>query len=539
MGSNIADTLNAAAARFPDKAAVIDPGRNRNLTFCDLHNLTAQYANTLLEMKVGRGTRVMVMVKPSADFIALTFALFQIGAVVILIDPGMGYDNLRKCIAGVAPEIFIGIARAHIFRKLFPETFASVRSGLLLSSPLFSSFSRRVKAAAIDMPKSATSSSDQAAIIFTTGSTGPPKGVQFTHGVFAAQLDLIRDYYKISHDDCDQPAFPLFALFSIALGATAVIPQMNAARPALVDPKKFIKTIIDHQVSYSFGSPAIWNVVSSYCLARGIRLPLTRVLMAGAPVSGELIERTRKIIAVGGEIHTPYGATESLPVASIEAGEIINHCWPLSRRGLGVCVGRPLPGIRIVLIAPVEGEIAHWRDVSQLPPGEIGEICVQGPVVTRYYDHNDHENRMAKIIDGDNFWHRIGDMGYLDKDGRLWFCGRKGHRVFSSQGVMYTIPCESIINEHPLVRRSALVGVGRADEQLPVMVVELIDKAGDCKRLKKELRALAASSELTAAICHFLVHPSFPVDIRHNAKIFREKLAVWAEPLIEQSRGDA
>ncbi len=536
MGANIADALADVARRFPDKAAVIGPG-SRQMTFQSLFHLTAQYANTLREMKVGKGSRVMVMVKPSADFIALTFALFRLGAVVILIDPGMGYANLRKCIAGVVPEIFIGITRAHIFRKMFPQTFASVRLSLLVASHLVSSFKRKTRTASMHMPASSTIESDLAAIIFTTGSTGPPKGVQFSHGVFAAQLDLISNYYDIGSRDCDQPAFPLFALFSIALGATAVIPQMNAARPAAVDPQKFIRTIIDHKVTYSFGSPAIWNVVSSYCLARGIKLPLKKVLMAGAPVSGELIERVRKVIVTGGEIHTPYGATESLPVASIEAREIMDDCWNHSRKGAGICVGRALPGVKIVMINPVEGEIDNWQKVSQLPAGEIGEICVQGPVVTRYYDHNDHENRLAKIIDGEKFWHRIGDMGSLDDQGRLWFCGRKAHRVITAREMMYTIPCEAIINEHPLVRRSALVGVGKAGSQLPVLVVELTRKVDDLGGLQKELRTLARSSELTKSICHFLVHPSFPVDIRHNAKIFREKLALWAEPLINKGEG--
>lgn len=122
----------------------------------------------------------------------------------------------------------------------------------------------------------------------------------------------------------------------------------------------------------------------------------------------------------------------------------------------------------------------------------------------------------------------MGDMGYLDDRGRLWFCGRKAHRVFSPEGVMYTIPCESIFNEHPGVKRSALVGVGKEGEQKPVLIAELKKGGKPADKIAAELKQLAAANELTKTIETFLFHPSFPVDIRHNAKIFREKLAVWA-----------
>ena len=376
---------------------------------------------------------------------------------------------------------------------------------------------------------------DLAAIIFTTGSTGPPKGVQYSHGIFHAQLQLIRDYYKIGPGDIDQPAFPLFALFATALGAKAVIPQMNPAKPAQVNPAQFIQTIIAHQVTYSFGSPAIWNVVSRYCLDNNIVLPVQKILMAGAPVSGELIERVQQIMAPDGEIFTPYGATESLPIVSMTGQEIVADTWLLTRQGKGTCVGRPLPGITIKVIAPVPAAISSIAQVVEQAAGEIGEIIVQGSVVTRRYDHNDHENSLAKITDGDSFWHRMGDMGYIDAQGRLWFCGRKAHRVLTKNGPMYTIPCEAIFNEHPAVFRSALVGVGTPGQQRPVLIVECI-AGGRSENLLAELEQLACSNALTQDITDFLVHKGFPVDIRHNAKIFREKLAVWATEQLGDKR---
>jgi acyl-CoA synthetase (AMP-forming)/AMP-acid ligase II len=303
---------------------------------------------------------------------------------------------------------------------------------------------------------------------------------------------------------------------------------MDPTRPAKVDPAKFIRSIQDWQVTYSFGSPAIWNVVSRYCLEQNITLPVRKILMAGAPVPGELIERVQRIMPPDGTVYTPYGATESLPSASITGQEILSETWPQTRLGKGACVGRPLPGMTIAIIKPVDGPLADWREAELLPPESIGEIAVKGPVVTRAYDQNERETELAKVPDSSGFWHRMGDMGCLDQQGRLWFCGRKAHRVLTADGPLYSVCCEAIFNEHPQVFRSALVGLGQPGAQQPVIVVELHEKTADERLLFSELRQLALANPLTAKIDNFLIHPAFPVDIRHNAKIFREKLAVWA-----------
>ena len=320
--------------------------------------------------------------------------------------------------------------------------------------------------------------------------------MQYTHGIFAAQLALIRDFFGIGPEDVDQPGFPLFGLFATALGAKAVIPDMDPTRPAKVNPEKFVRTLLAHKVTYSFGSPAIWQVVSRYCLARRIILPLKQVLMAGAPVSGELIENLRQILPPGSKVFTPYGATESLPVACIEGAEVVQQTWPLTRAGKGTCVGQALPGMEIRIITPVDGPIATWNAVRELPVGLIGEIIVRGPVVTRAYAGNARETEQAKIADGDQIWHRMGDMGYLDDHGRLWFCGRKAHRVITTEGVMYTIPCEALFNQHPAVRRSALVGIGSVGKQVPVIIVELQQRIRNKALLFEELRQIANSVPL-------------------------------------------
>ncbi|MFH2122009.1 MAG: fatty acid CoA ligase family protein [Pseudomonadota bacterium] len=538
---NIGELLAERARDQADDVGLVEAATGKVLSFQELNGHADALAFYLQDKGVRAGERVILMVRPSADFICLTFALFKLGAVVILIDPGMGYKNLLRCIAGVQPQVFIGIPEAHLFRHLFRSPFRSVRSSFCCGGSLGLLGADLCKEAGISsqpFPAYPARADELAAIIFTTGSTGPPKGVRYEHGVFNAQLQLIRDYYQIGPGQIDQPGFPLFALFSTALGARAVIPDMDPTRPAKVDPQKFIRSLREQQVTFSFGSPAIWNVVSRYCQEQGIILEsLQQVLMAGAPIHGDLVARMQNILPTGARIHTPYGATESLPIVSIEGKEIVESTWPLSRQGYGICVGRPLPGIEIRVIALSDFPVPLWNDTLWLPDGEIGEIVVRGDVVTRAYENNIEENRLAKIKDNTSFWHRMGDLGYLDTQGRLWFCGRRAHRVRVKDGTLNTIPCEAIINEHPDVARSALVGIPDPHHpgwQLPVIIVEMV-KTRKINRdtLLAEVRKLAAASPLTDSIQFFLTHPDFPVDIRHNAKIFREKLSCWAQKKIQ------
>ncbi|MCX5870097.1 MAG: fatty acid CoA ligase family protein [Deltaproteobacteria bacterium] len=541
MNVNIGQTLAERAHDQGHEIGLVEAATGKALTFQELNGRADALAWYLQAKGVRAGERVMLMVRPSADFICLTFALFKLGAVVILIDPGMGYRNLRRCIAGVQPQVFIGIPVAHLFRLLFPAPFRSVRVSFCCGPSLGllgPDICQQAAVASQPFPAYPARADELAAIIFTTGSTGPPKGVRYEHGVFNAQLRLIRDYYHIGPGQIDQPGFPLFALFATALGARAVIPDMDPTRPARVDPRKFVRSLREQQVTYSFGSPAIWNVVSRYCQEQGIVLDcLQQVLMAGAPISGDLIARMQAILPPGARIHTPYGATESLPIVSIEGKEIVESTWPLSRQGHGICVGRPLPGIEVRVIALSDAPVPLWDDALCLPPGQIGEIVACGDVVTRAYENNEQENRLAKIADKGSFWHRMGDLGYLDGLGRLWFCGRRAHRVETGAGTLFTIPCEAIVNEHPDVARSALVGIAdtaHPGRQQAVMIVEPVrTKKINRERLLDEVRELATGNLLTSSIRLFLIHPDFPVDIRHNAKIFREQLSAWAQKQLQ------
>jgi acyl-CoA synthetase (AMP-forming)/AMP-acid ligase II len=193
-------------------------------------------------------------------------------------------------------------------------------------------------------------------------------------------------------------------------------------------------------------------------------------------------------------------------------------------------VGRPINDIPVRIIAISDDPNGSWTEELVVPRGEIGEIVVKGELVSRSYFENPLADSLAKIPDRIGFWHRMGDLGWLDKKDRIWFCGRKSQRVVTSRETLYTIPCESIFNTHPLVFRSALVGVGPPTRQMPVICIELkkTNRRIHRKTVRAELLDLGARHDLTRDIKIVLFHNSFPVDIRHNAKIFRERLAAWA-----------
>jgi len=544
---NIAERLRASALRFPDQKAVVCPAgyhadgraKYRQLTFRELDDHSDRLARGLTDMGVRPGMRMVLMVRPGLEFIALTFALFRTGAVVVLIDPGMGRSSIFRCLETVQPDGFVAIPVVHLIRILNRRRFSSARLNVTVNGRRWcwggAAYSRLLASPA-QFSTARTQSTDPAAIIFTSGSTGPPKGVVYEHGMFEAQVHLLRDFYDIQPGEVDLSGFPLFALFNAAMGVTTVIPDMDAARPARVDPRRILSAIRDQQVTQAFGSPAIWNRVGRHCEATGEKLgTLRRVLSAGAPVPVHVLERiSRAFEQPDADIHTPYGATESLPVASISATEVLSDTAARSRLGAGTCVGRLFPGIRVRIVDMFDGVISHISHTRELPTGQTGEILVQSPSTTREYFRLPEATAAAVIADDDGrFWRRMGDVGWLDDTGRLWFCGRKAHIVETALGRMFTIPCEAIFNQHPRVFRSALVGVGSRPAQQPVIVIEpeagqFPESPADQAAFREELQSLGQSSPLTQSITAILFHRSLPVDIRHNVKIFREKLAPWA-----------
>jgi acyl-CoA synthetase (AMP-forming)/AMP-acid ligase II len=539
----VATYLRTMARIQPYKRAVVCPaGRDSqgrvaytHLTFRQLDIESDCLAQGLDEAGVSRGVRTILMVKPSLDFFALVFALFKVGAVPVVVDPGMGVSRMLNCLQESRAQALIGIPPAHVLRTLAPKYFKSVQTFITVGSRWFwgGLTLTQVRTRHWEPYRIADTRSDEiAAILFTTGSTGPAKGVFYTHGVFDAQVRNIRAQFGISPDEIDLPTFPLFALFDPALGMTAIIPDMDPTKPARVNPERIIEAIVNHGVTNMFASPALLNRVGRYGKEKGIKLPtLKRVISAGAPATPANIEQFASMLTDGAQIHTGYGATEAMPVSSFGSDEILKETRTLSEQGFGMCVGQPIAGIDVRIIRITDGPIASWSDDLCVADGDTGEITVRGDQVTRGYFERPRDDSLAKIADGDTLWHRMGDLGWIDKKGRIWFCGRKGHRVVTETGTLFTIPCEAIFNNHPRVFRSALVGIGPQGRQRPVICIELEpgDNGRGKKGLKEELLALAKGSPITESIETVLFHRAFPVDIRHNSKIFREKLAVWAE----------
>lgn len=542
---NVASRLAETACTNPNGIAVVMPtgrgssGKRRYATvsFRDLEDDTNRIAAGLIARGVRPGMRLVLMVKPSIDFVALVFALFKTGAVTVLIDPGMGRKSLIRCLEEVCPDGFVAIPVVQALRVALRRRFPGAKLNVTAGRRWFWGGTTLARLRSFDpsaFERVQTSADDPAAIIFTTGSTGVPKGVLYSHGNFDRQVTEIRDFYDIRPGETDLSGFPLFALFNTGMGVTTVIPDMDFTRPAEVHPPHIVEALQNWHCTQAFGSPALWNKVAPYCEEHQIRFPaLRRVLSAGAPVPSHVLARVKQLIHPEGDIHTPYGATEALPVASISATEVLNETAALSRNGAGTCVGRHFPSIEWKIIRIEDGPLANIANVEELPQGEIGELIVRGPVVTRQYVTRLEANPLHKITDGDGFWHRMGDVGYLDEQQRFWFCGRKAHRVQMESRTLFTIPCEAIANNHPRVFRSALVGVGLAGQQRPVLIVETWPNQGivspeDEQQLLAQVRAITAAHPLTCGISDLLHHPKFPVDIRHNAKIFREKLAVWA-----------
>ena len=573
--ANIARHLARMAAAHPDRAALKIPrGRTPagdidylSLTFAELDAEVAAWSARLAAAGVRPGDRTLVMVKQGLPLIASVFALFRSGAVPVVIDPGMGLKNFLACVARSRPRALLGIPLAQLIGRLFRPSFRTVAVRVSAPSALTARLTSgsQLSALSSQLPRPAVASlpADLAAVLFTSGSTGAPKGVCYEHGMFDAQVRLIRDTYGIAPGEIDLPLLPIFALFNPALGMTTIVPELDPRRPAALDPAKIVQAINQERVTNSFGSPTLWRKIGDHCRRHSLTLPtLRRVLCAGAPVPADLWRHSREFLPAG-RLHSPYGATESLPVATISSDEIVPDSVA------GACVGRPVPGMTVKVIALTDAPLATLAAVRELPPGEIGEIIVAGPVVTKCYDALPAATALAKIPDSSYaspspapaapsalptapvpspaalvpcslplapsaprsgaVWHRLGDCGYLDAAGRLWFCGRKAERVETAAGLLHTEPCEQVFRAHPRAARCALIGLGTRPDQHPALVVETkIKNAADARTLVRELRALALAHPHTAALTTFFFREKFPVDVRHNAKIHRLTLARWA-----------
>lgn len=550
--NNVAGALAMQAQRQGSASAIHYPTGirrghidYRSCSYTELDELSNAYARGLHEYGIVRGTRVALMVPPGLDFFALFFALFKAGVVPVLIDPGIGLKPLKHCLAEAAPEAFIGVTRAQLARAILRWSPDSIRKLVTVGPRLgwggiglsqLSSLGQRSSGAMLEH----TGPGEMAAILFTSGSTGIPKGVIYRHRHFTAQVEMLQRTFGIEAGEIDLPTFPPFALFDPALGMTTVIPWMDPTRPAKADPALLIQSIERFGVTNMFGSPALLRVLGGHAVANGIRLDsVRRVISAGAAVPIPVVRDMQKALPETARVFTPYGATECLPVAVISGQELDAEVESHTLAGDGICVGRPVEPNRVTIVAVRDEAIEHLDPELELPAGVCGEITVHGPTTTDAYWQRDEQTRLAKMAGHDGaVWHRMGDIGYVDQHGRLWFCGRKSQRVQLANDVLYPDQVETYFNQHPEVFRSALVGTGDGADRQAVLCVETARPLDEARRerIETDLLQLARSHSRFKAVRQVLFHPGFPVDIRHNAKIGREQLAQWAAAKLEASR---
>jgi olefin beta-lactone synthetase len=534
---NLGRFLPQAAASNGERTALVDRSGSawRRTAYAELERCAGRLAAELGRAGVLRGDRAVVLMRPGPLWMALIQALFRMGAVPVLIDPGMGRAGLLRCVERCRPRVFAGGTLAHLARLAAPRACASVERSFSSSG-----LERLASGDGESLPPVPVAPDDPAAVLFTSGSTGPAKGVLYTHGMFTAQIEALRETYAFQAGAADLACFPLFALFAPALELTSVLPAIDFSHPARCDPRAIVEPILEHRVATSFGSPAIWTRVAPWCAARGIVLePLRKLMIAGAPVQPRLIEQCLAVLPDSADVFTPYGATEALPIANVSGRGILARHRAASEKGSGNCLGRAVRGVEVRLLRITDEPVASWRRELEVPAEAPGEICVRGPQVTREYLFDPAATSLAKIAGEtssaqDAIWHRMGDLGRFDDQGELWFLGRKAHRIETARGTVFPVCLENIFRLHERVARCALVGVGPRGAERPVLVVEaapgLVPRN---ERLRAKLAADILRTGLWFPPCaqveRVLFKRHLPVDVRHNAKIDRGELKRWAE----------
>lgn len=529
--------LTKWAQANPNRPALIaaSPGReaikSTSTSYRDLLEASRRYERGLTDLGLTLGDRVLFLVPFGLELLALAFAVMGRGAIPVFVDPGVGIANLSKCIESTDCAAAIIAPKAKVLQLLCRSSFAKMKfvvtaTDWRLSRGATLSFLKKYSCS----PLEGVVPNNVCLIACTSGATGVPKGVEFTQEMIERHVALFGAALGQREGERDMPLLPLFALYDIALGATVVLPTFDASRPLELDAAHVAAVVRELQVTSSFGSPTLWNKISEYAIRSGITFTsLKRVFLIGAPVADATLARVRRVVSAGGSVFTPYGSTEALPVAIVDAPTRLDVPQVVSQDGLrGVQVGHVVPNTMIRVVAIADGPL---RSLESLPARQLGEIIVTGDQVSKSYFRNERANRGAKVeIDG-VIWHRMGDVGYLDESGSLYFCGRSVHRVMVGERTYYSVPAELVVNAHPMVRRSALVGLYGGREAAIVIEPEVAafpTSAAAEQRFIKEILALTEKEPATLGISKFFFHKSFPVDGRHNAKIFRGQLGEWA-----------
>jgi olefin beta-lactone synthetase len=538
--------LERNASRLGSKAAIIYPGDTKEmrgvhyqqLSYSDLQARVAEVAAGLSSIGIGLGTRTILLAS-GPDLFIIGFALLHLGAVPVLVDPGIGIRRVLHCYRTVNATAFIGLPVTHLLRLLCRRTFRQISVRVTVGRRWFwgGHTLSRLPGRSKEAQRASVRGDSLAMIGFTTGSTGPAKGVEYTYQMINSMTQQVRDSFGHAERDVSLVTLPAHGVFDLLAGSTVVLAPVSPGRLARANPAALVDALLRFHVSAMFASPVLFHTLADYLASNQCRLPELRcIVVGGASVPASQVAAMLAALNDQAKIHITYGATEALLITSIESTETLSLAAP-KNPGSGFCVGRPVAGTEVKIIGIREGRSANEAGKDQpLPIGHIGEVAVTGDSVSRHYYRNPESDFLHKFtLPGiqSRTWHRTGDAGYFDDSGRLWLCGRISQRVQTASGDLYPLCCEPIFDAHRLVRRSALVGIVDANSQryqTPVVCVELKARMRFRKwhQVAEELHTLAVAEPATAQLRIFLRHPSFPVDARHNSKIRREELASWA-----------
>jgi acyl-CoA synthetase (AMP-forming)/AMP-acid ligase II len=524
---NVATYLSSTAKEWSDQPALVSGAVRPKflpLSFSQLDHAVDGAVSELIKSGISAGDKTLLFVNPGPGLIIWAFALFRLGAIPVVIDPGMGVRSFLSCIQRTKPNAMVGISRAFWLSRLLPRSFRTVRSRYLVR-PGFYTLNKKEEPSYIP---NATSPDALAAIVFTSGSTGIPKGVRYLHRTFDAQINALKNVFGMEAGEVDLTTLPIFGLFNPALGITSVLPDIDPRRPAQADPAKLVRSLLDYDVTTAFASPVIGKKVANEC--QNFRTSLNKIkrfFLAGAPVPPSLAEQLNQCIPHG-RVIVPYGATEALPVSSTDSSEISDY-KSSTLEGKGSLVGTPIPGAKVRILDITHAPLPDYPgDFDGLEQGVVGEICVSGKMVTAGYDRMPGATCDARFKIGKAEYHRMGDLGYIDEQKRLRFLGRKAECVRTANGLIETERCEPAISQLSFVQRCALIGLGESPRQEPCMVVEPVrSQVRQFGEIVLRRKILEACQDFFPEfqIQRVFFEKKIPVDARHNAKIHRLALS--------------
>ncbi len=460
---SLLETFLDTARRRGHQPAIID-GEGRATTFSELAEWSARLASAWRDKGIAKGDRVLLAVPLGAGLYAGLAALWRLGAVAVFPEPAMGLKGLRHAAATMQPKAYLSAGWLKVFRYVVPELW---RVPVALDPGDHGRDGGIIEPLAADHP---------ALISFTSGSTGAPKAISRSHGFLMAQHAAVSPMLATSRDDeRDLVAFPVFVLVDLALGVTSVLPCWKVTRHDQADMAELAAFAARQRVTRMLVPPSICERMAETAVPPGIG----DIFTGGGPVFPDVLLRLREK-SPETRITAVYGSTEAEPIAHVEAGEIADDDWRAMREGRGLLAGRPVPQVSLKLIG--------------------GEIVVTGGHVNKGY-MDPARDAATKLTIGGDIWHRTGDAGRLDEQGRLWLLGRQD----GAAGGLDPFCVEAAARFWPGVTRAALIGVDGA----PVLAVE-----GDAAH-----RAGWESAAAAMGVTRVIVLPRIPLDRRHRSKV--------------------